>query len=41
MVNNRLSGIDRAVPIGKALDIGVFWDGYNILGSLSRIINVE
>lgn len=41
VVNNRLSGIDRAVPIGKALDIGVFWDGYNILGSLSRIINVE
>jgi hypothetical protein len=41
VINNRLSGIDRAVPIGKALDIGVIWDGYDILGSLSRIINME
>ena len=41
IVKNRLSGIDRVVPIGKALDIGVFWDGYDILGSLSRIIDVQ
>jgi hypothetical protein len=41
IVKNRLSGIDRVVPIGKALDIGVFWDGYDILGSLTRIIDVE
>ena len=40
IVKNRLSGIDRVVPIGKALDIGVFWDGYDILGSLTRIIDV-
>ena len=41
VIKNRLNGIDRVVPIGKALDIGVVWDGYDILGSLSRIINVE
>ena len=41
IVKNRLSGIDRVVPIGKALDIGVFWDGYDILGSLTRIIDVQ
>ena len=41
IVKNRLSGIDRVVPIGKALDIGVYWDGYDILGSLTRIIDVE
>jgi hypothetical protein len=36
-----LSGIDRVVPVGKALNIGVVWDGYDIIGTLSRIINVE
>lgn len=36
-----LSGIDRIVPIGKTMDINVIWDGYNLIESLSRIINVE
>jgi len=40
VMNNRLLGIDRIVPIGKALDIGVIWDGYDIVKSLSRIIDV-
>ena len=38
---NRLSGIDRIVPVGEALDIGVIWDGYDIVRSLSRIIDVK
>lgn len=41
VVNNRLSGIDRIVPIGSALDIGVIWDGYDIVRSLSRIIDFK
>jgi hypothetical protein len=41
VVKNRLSGIDRIVPIGKALDMDVIWDGYDIVGSLSRIIEVK
>lgn len=40
VMNNRLAGIDRIVPIGKALDMGVIWDGYDIVKSLSRIIDV-
>jgi hypothetical protein len=36
----RLTGIDRIVPVGNALDIGVIWDGYDIIASLSRIIDV-
>ena len=36
-----LTGIDRIVPIGKALDIGVIWDGYDMIGSLSRIVSIE
>lgn len=33
-----LKGIDRVVPVGRALDIGVFWDGFDVISSLSRII---
>lgn len=36
-----LKGIDRVVPVGKALDIGVIWDGYDIIGTLSRIISKQ
>ena len=38
---NRLLGIDRIVPVGEALDIGVIWDGYDIVRSLSRIIDIK
>ncbi len=39
--NNRLPGINRIVPIGNALDMSIIWDGYDIVGSLSRIIDVK
>lgn len=38
---NHLKGIDRIVPVGKALDIGVIWDGYDVVRTLSRIISIE
>lgn len=41
VVKNRLSGIDRIVPVGRALNIDVIWDGYDIVGSLSRIIDLR
>lgn len=41
VVKNRLSGIDRILPVGRALDIDVIWDGYDIVKSLSRIIDVK
>lgn len=41
VVKNHLSGIDRIVPVGKALDIGVIWDGYDIVRNLSRIIDLK
>jgi hypothetical protein len=40
VVGGRLTGIDRIVHMGSALDIGVIWDGYDIIASLSRIIDV-
>ena len=41
VVDNGLLGIDRIVPVGQALDIGVIWDGYDIVKSLSRIIDLQ
>ncbi len=41
VVKNRLSGIDRIVPVGKALEMDIVWDGYDIVKSLSRIIEVK
>lgn len=40
-VKNNLSGIDRIVQTGKSLDIGVYWDGYDIISMMSRGIMFE
>lgn len=34
-------GIDRVVPVGKALDMDVVWDGYDLVSEMSRIIDVR
>ncbi len=41
VLNNRLFGIDRIVPIGSAMDISVIWDGYDLVRTLSRICDVK
>lgn len=41
VIENHIRGIDRIVPVGKALDIDLVWDGYDIVGMLSRIIEVN
>ena len=41
VTSNRLSGIDRIVPIGMALDIGFLCDGYNLDKSLTRVIEIK
>lgn len=33
-----LRGIDRVVGFGQTLDMGTIWDGYDIIGDLTRII---
>ena len=38
--NNNLTGVDRVVPVGMALDLDFKWDGYNIMERLTRIINI-
>ena len=32
------TGIDRIVPVGQAMDIDVFWDGFDIVKMISRVI---
>jgi hypothetical protein len=38
---NRLPGIDRIVPVGKAMDIGILWDGYDLIRTFSRVCDVQ
>jgi hypothetical protein len=40
VVDNSLKGIDRIVPVGSALDIGVVWDGYDMIRTLSRVVSL-
>jgi hypothetical protein len=41
IVDNSVYGIDRIVPVGRALDMDVVWDGYDVIGYLSRIVDVK
>ena len=40
ILRNRITGIDRIVPVGSAMDIGLIWDGYDLIRSFSRVCNV-
>lgn len=41
VIENCVNGVDRIVPVGKAMDIGTVWDGHDLIRELSRIIAVE
>lgn len=36
VVDNRLVGIDRIVPLGETTSFSFTWDGYNLIQTLSR-----
>lgn len=38
VISHRLAGIDRVVPVGQALDMGLIWDGYDLIAQLSRVV---
>ena len=38
---SNFNGIDRVVPIGQALNIGLLWDGYDLFKMLSREIEIK
>lgn len=40
VAGHALKGIDRIVPVGAAMDIGLLWDGYDLIRTLSRVCHV-
>lgn len=36
-----VKGVDRIVPVGQALDFGMYWDGMDLIGMMSRRICFE
>lgn len=38
LIESGVRGIDRVVPIGKTMDFDLIWDGYDLVGQMSRII---
>lgn len=38
VIEQKMLGIDRIVPFGRSLEMDVYWDGYDIIGELSRIL---
>lgn len=41
VIKNKLRGIDRIAPVGKAMDVGIIWDGFDLVRTLSRLVNIE
>ena len=37
----RPEGIDRIVPIGRALEFSELWDGYDLIRNLSKVIDIK
>lgn len=37
----KLTGIDRIVPIGETLNINLIWDGFDLSNVLSRIVDIK
>jgi hypothetical protein len=40
VLESRLPGVDRIVPVGKAMDFDLIWDGYDLVSALSRTVSV-
>lgn len=39
IIHNGIIAIDRIVPIGRAANIDIVWDGFNIINMISREIS--
>lgn len=39
--NNRIVGIDRIVPFGETTAFSLTWDGYDLIQTMSRIVDVK
>ncbi|MDA9838883.1 hypothetical protein N9B99_04665 [Candidatus Pelagibacter sp.] len=41
MKDNDIRGIDRIIPLGRSMEMNYLWDGYNLLRTLTRIIDIK
>jgi hypothetical protein len=41
MQDNDIRGIDRIVPLGRSIEMNYLWDGYNLLRTLTRVIDIK
>ena len=41
VLQNGLKGIDRVVPLGHSMDFSLFWDGRDLIRSMSRLIGAS
>lgn len=41
VVERGLLGIDRVVPMGQAMDVGLVWDGYDLASMMSRVVDAR
>ena len=40
VLQNRLRGLDRIVPIGQTTAFALTWDGYDLIETLSRVASI-
>lgn len=40
LMRSGIKGVDRIVPIGKTMDFDLIWDGYDLVGMMTRIISM-
>lgn len=41
VIDHGLTGIDRIVPAGRTAEMGLVWDGYDLIETLSRVVTVS
>ena len=41
LIAAKVRGVDRIVPVGRAMDIDVIWDGFDLVRVLARVVRVE
>lgn len=41
VLNNRIVGLDRIVPLGETTSFSLTWDGYNLVNTLTRVMSVK
>ncbi len=40
LVDSGIKGVDRVVPIGQTMNYDLIWDGYDLIGQMTRLIKI-